>query len=116
MSFKSQKEIWEHLIAGGKVAIKESCCAPLFLSDKGELRSEHGPALDHSFSDFADWQIYQEPKLKRKITLYRYTYEFGASCKGVEQSSWSDSSWGDVYSGTSRKLLMTESKEIEVDP
>lgn len=61
---------------------------------------------------------------KRKITLYRYTYEYidDEEGKSVVHSSWVADKWEDLHEDDfsydeldSMKLLHTETKTIEVD-
>ena len=56
------------------------------------------------------WSIYEEPKPKKKVTLYSYTYKYSAK---IFQSDWSERSFDEVVLPL-MTLLKTESKEIEV--
>lgn len=64
------------------------------------------------YAEFDEWEIFQEPKKTKIITLYRYTYRaFGGE---FIQSSWTSekaSSLDDV----AYKIIKTESKEVEVE-
>ena len=88
--------------------------------DKGEyvflntktLKRENGDDALSSFSMPTNWSIYEEPKPKKKVTLYRYTYH--CQHRGIViQSRWSTEGW--VYRQDNDPLLLVESKEIEVD-
>jgi hypothetical protein len=64
---------------------------------------------------FEDWEPYTEPKKKRKVKLYRYTFEV-ISRHVIIQSNFSDEIWEKYLEGSSNlKLLHTEEKELEIE-
>jgi len=79
---------------------------------KKDLEGKHYFDInDLLHSDF--WSIYQPPKQKKKITLYRYTYE--TISNNIFQNYWTSEKWEDFKSGSHSALLKTETKEIEIE-
>lgn len=111
--FKSQKEIWEYLIAGGKVKISSWEDDYIVMGDQGETVNKLGKSSLWFFHDVELWQKYHEPKPKRKVTLYRYTFRWEKDCV-ISQTYWSDMSFEAYFSNKLPKLLMTETKEVEI--
>ena len=65
----------------------------------------------------SDLEIYEEPKPKKKITLYRYTYQL---CSGeIKTSYWTSLNFSEYYDENPDTRLMRrilkESKEVEYD-
>lgn len=107
--FETRAEIWRHLLNGGKITIGNHK-AYLFLKDD-ELYSSDG-YKDVSVFDWPEkWSIYEEPKPKKKVTLYNYTYE---SKDKIYETGFSSLDFN-MFPLIRGKLLKTESKEIEVD-
>lgn len=113
MSFKSQPKFK----FGDKV--KEEGNSPFTISlcfyDRGVWF--YGDDIFKPKHSEARLQIYQEPKPKRKITLYRYIFSL---CSGEIKASYETSLSFDEYYDANPctriiKLLATESREIEVD-
>lgn len=110
MAFKTQAEIWEHLLKGGVIIENRNgfkvrmgkCGNPLFEdgSEPSYLIPEH-------------WLIYEEPKPKKKVTLYRYTYREDNG-PDIEQTNWVSYGFKEGWSNHFT-LLKTESKEVEYD-
>lgn len=112
MSFKSQREIFEHLLEGGKIAHKQWTDDTffLFLDSEGKVVSNRGCAYYLQLKYPQEWQPYTEPKQKKKVTLYRYTFK---SIHGnYFQSNWIQQP---ASEHSSSKLVSTESKEIEIE-
>lgn len=64
------------------------------------------------------WELYQEPKQPKTITMYRYTYIWNS--EAITQSVWKACNWDDYMTPLATteckfKLLKTESKEVELD-
>ena len=101
----------KHLLEGKKIQYKDNDivflrgCSLITIRQVEEVRHEW------SFLNPNDWAIYEEPKPKKKVTLYRYTYEYSGN---ILESNFISRGWGD-YKSRGDKLLLTESKEIEVD-
>lgn len=117
--FETRAEIWRHLLEGGKVAI-EGNKTYLFLKGD-ELYNSNGYKDGSVFNYPEQWSIYEEPKPKKKVALYRYTYILGKGCDGVRanmgkifQSEFTECSFREYDDGYG-KLLLTESKEVEYD-
>ncbi len=113
MAFKTQSELWEYLLKGGKVKNKEwvngSYC---FLKD-GYAETNSGSRVIYVFFNPQEWSIYEEPKPKKKVTLYRYTYREDNG-PDIEQTSWCSYGFKEGYSHHFT-LLKTETKEVEYD-
>lgn len=97
--FKTQREIYEHLVSGGKVKADIN----------GEIVSFDSSGILTNQKYFhipGDWQKYTEHKKLKVIKLYRYT------C--VDSSGWIyQTNW--INGKPSDTLLKTEEKEIEVE-
>ena len=66
MSFKSQKQIWEHLISGGKVRYYAYSKAGFnYFNSEGQVVNFRGIPVSESFACPEDWSIYEEPKKKK---------------------------------------------------
>lgn len=113
--FKSQKEIWQHLISGGKVGVINDKESYFFLNEEGRVCHRNGYFAHRNFSNHECFCIYEEPKPKKKVNLYRHTFQWKDG--DIWQSVWTDQradSYAKRYTEYP-KLLMTEAKEIEVD-
>lgn len=64
-----------------------------------------------TFSTPSDWSVYEEPKPKKRVTLYRYTYKYGSA---IHQTYFTSKNWS-AFGGDEDYLLLTESKEVEYD-
>ena len=111
--FETQSEIFQALLNGKK--IKRETWAPesyIHLVD-GKLRDEFGDNMEETelYPTPHDFLIYEEPKPKKKITLYRYTYKYGSV---IHQTNFISKKWS-AFGGNEDYLLLTESKEVEVD-
>ena len=64
---------------------------------------------------YDNWVEYTEPKKKKKVTLYRYTYV--STMKKICQTGWSEHLWdaNHPYHIDRYTVVATETKEIEVD-
>ena len=112
MSFKTQKEIYEALLAGKKIRF-DPWGPGLFirLDEYGHMVDEKSQRHYSMYSTPNEWSLYEEPNKVKTVTLYRYTYrqEKGS----IAQSNWISQStfWlKDVC-----KLLKTETKEIQIE-
>lgn len=110
MAFKTQAEIWEHLLKNGKVQVK-GLNSYLFLKN-GMLTNKEGYKDDSTFSCPEQWSIYEEPKPKKKVTLYNYLYDDGGN---LWESGFTTKSFDEINYLCEVKLLKTESKEVEYD-
>ena len=109
MSFKSQKQIWEHLISGGMVKhYSHGDTGFNYLNASGFVVNFRGAEVAESFVAPEDWSIYEEPKKKKKITLYRYTYKERSG--HIFCSAWRSGEPQNM--GT---VVLVEAREIEVD-
>jgi len=110
MSFKSQREIWEALLGNKKLTFSEwSRSDFVYFNESGSLVDESGdlhPDLDYGIPGL--WSIYEEPKKKKKITLYRYTYKEHSG--HIFCSAWRSGEPQNIGS-----VVLTEAREIEVD-
>jgi hypothetical protein len=114
--FKSQQEIWQYLIDGGKVCPIDSLPGSFFTFDHGFISNEDESITECSFHHPHKWKKYIEPKKKKVITLYSYIYTtrvFGEVT--AKQTCWTSRPWRDLKCHPGEKLLSIESKEIEVD-
>jgi len=76
--FETQAEIFQALLDGKKVKhVSWDKGEYVFLNTK-TLKRENGDDALPSFSMPTNWSIYEEPKPKKKVTLYRYTYKYGS--------------------------------------
>ena len=108
--FKSQQEIWQYLIDGGKVCTIDSKPGEFLTFNGGFISSEGGEITECGFFRSHNWKKYIEPKKKKVITLYRYTYIINGE---IEQTRWLSTP---KYPYASEdKIIKTESKETEVD-
>lgn len=118
MSFKSQKEIWEHLIADGKIIANGEFIASI--NGEGFLAFSDGSLSSDNFEDPGRWKIYQEPKPKRKITLYKYLFRLiDPRCEGLANTgelfmTEETTASFDCYRDHTMEYVLTESREIEV--
>lgn len=110
--FETQAEIFQALADGKKLTKKKWSKGVFIQLVDGMITDEGGDyCSDINFSVSEDFLIYEEPKPKKKVTLYRYTYEYSGN---ILESNFISKGWGD-YKSRGDKLLLTESKEIEVD-
>ena len=113
MSFKSQKEIYEALLAGKKLRRDYWDLGHfVHLSQDGSLVNRNGINDSWFFKTPKDWSIYEEPKKKKKITLYRYTYKQG---ENITETPYTTNKYGDYFLSNISSLIKTESKEIEIE-
>lgn len=114
MAFKTQAEIWRAILSGQKIKYKDG--EIVFLKDEilitiDKEREESG--WEWAFNCPQHWSIYEEPKPKKKVTLYRYTYREDNG-PDIEQTSWCSYGFKEGWSHHFT-LLKTESKEVEYD-
>ena len=110
--FETQAEIFQALADGKKLTKKKWSKGVFIQLVDGMITDEGGDyCSDINFSVSEDFLIYEEPKPKKKVTLYRYTYTYGGS---IHQTSFTSKNWS-ALGGEGDYLLLTESKEIEVD-
>ena len=112
MAFKTQAEIFKALIDGKKIVFNQWMKTSFAHLKDGFIRTDSGSLLLADFSLPEAWSIYEEPKPRKKVTLYNYTYvqegvflETGFTSKSFVKNS--------ILSQT--KLIKTESKEVEYD-
>lgn len=110
--FSSQKELWEHLIAGGTITHKTWASDRFVRLENGETVCDEGEYYSVAGARTGDWHPYTPPKQKRKVTLYRYTYKGEA---GIVQSMWMEQCGWPYAHISGWKLLLTETKEVEID-
>ena len=120
--FETQAEIWEHLLKGGKVKyINEEIIG--LIDGKVHQFFSDGSYSPRDWGFYEPWRfsIYEEPKPKKKVTLYRYTYVLGRGSGDdrentgrIFQSEFTDCSFREYDDGYGI-LLKTESKEVEYD-
>lgn len=108
--FETRAQIWKHLLEGGRIK-NENVTGHNFLKD-GELYHSDGFRDISAFLFPKEWSIYEEPKPKKKITLYNYTYE---DTENIWESGFTTKKFESIGFLSETKLLKTESKEIEVD-
>ena len=113
--FETQAQIWEYLLKGGKVKIKGVSDSYLFLMD-GTVTNKEGFKDVSAFEWPENWSIYEEPKPKKKVTLYRYTY-LNTKSELIHESFWFEGSFREYQDNYAfvGDLLKTESKEVEYD-
>lgn len=119
MSFKTQRELFLHLCNGGKVR-KIGEYQTYLLNDLGNLVLEDGYSESCDFDYPNLWEPYIEPKPKKKVTLYRYTYlntNGGYKMQTLMQTFWTSGSFEKYRRDFAfvGELLMTEEKTIEVE-
>lgn len=108
MAFKTHKDIYLALIDGVKIT-KGKSGHYLEMID-GKVEWEDGKTSFEDFADYKDWLIYEEPKPKKKVTLYRLTTQYPNGA--IFQSMWCN----DKSPGMNNvKVLNIEEKTIEVD-
>lgn len=114
MAFKTQAEIYQALLDGKMIKYKDGDGAILqlingFQCENGRYTSSN----TWSFNYPGKWSIYEEPKPKKKVTLYRYTYRTNYS-PDIMQTGWVscgfEGNYPEYYA-----LLKAESKEVEYD-
>ena len=110
--FETQAEIFQALLDGKKVIhVVWGKGEYVFLNNSKTLKRENGDDALSSFPMPTNWSIYEEPKPKKKVTLYRYTYKYGSV---IHQTNFTSKNWS-AFGENEDYLLLTESKEIEVD-
>ena len=115
MAFKTQAEIFKALLDGVKIK-KEGWLLQKYMHLKdGDLFYDNGLKRNQpvDFSNLESWSIYEEPKPKKKVTLYRYTYREDNG-PDIGQTSWCSYGFKEGWSHHFT-LLKTESKEVEYD-
>ena len=109
--FKNTKEIYEHLLAGGKVYRTDSednvSKTIIYFKDDGDLTCHI-----YSFRDFKNWTKHIEPK--KKVKLYKYAF-LGVDNTWGEAISYfkDDEAFKDIFSA--KKFFKLENHFIEVD-
>lgn len=111
MAFKTHKDIYQALIEWKKIKKSSSGHYILMIDDK--VKWEDGTPRFEDFSDYREWSIYKEPKPKKKVTLYRYTYREDNG-PDIEQTNWISYGFKEGWSNHFT-LLKNESKEVEYD-
>jgi len=112
MSFKTQKEIYEALIQGLKIARCHSSPYEFFVLQGGYIHNHCGNRVDFYFDKPELFSIYEEPKKMKTVTLYRYTYQ--NSYLVISQSKWTTNALRNEV-GDHVRLLKTESKNLEIE-
>lgn len=107
--FETQAEIYQALLDGKKITRGKS--GHYLQNINGMVKWEDGKANHEDFSDSTEWKIYEDPKPKKKIMLYRYTYKYGSA---IHQTNFTSKNWS-TFGGDEDYLLLTESKEVECD-
>lgn len=110
MSFKSPKEMMQALIDGKKIRVKTWPDNEFIHLSNGYFYSNEGSQFVPSLDFFNKYEIYEEPKKTRKVTLTRYLIE--------EQGHLWISMWGSIDNlmvPPNAKILKTETKEIEIE-
>lgn len=113
--FETRAQIWKHLLEGGRIK-NGNVTGHSFLKE-GELYHSDGFRDVSAFHFPKEWSIYEEPKTKKKVTLYRYTYQL---CSGeIKTSYWTSLNFSEYYDENPDTRLMRqilkESKEVEYD-
>lgn len=122
----NRKEAILAMLDGKKVCQKEYPSSYFYYNDlRGFVfcsRSGVETKLVDAINKVDGYELYEEPKkkVKKKVTLYRYTYRTKnhAGNDGFDQSGWSKNSWEEFNKflfGSLRTLLKTESKEVEYE-
>lgn len=109
--FETQAEIYQALLDGKKIRMNTWADVYYLYLEKGMQKDERGAPAAYHFDYPCNWPIYEEHKPKKKVTLYRYTYKYGSA---IHQTNFTSKNWS-TYGGEGDYLLLTESKEIEVD-
>lgn len=115
-SFKSLKEFLEYVLSGKKfVYLFDDTAIRLFDGEK--IVTNCGKKIGFStLASYENYQPYIEPKKKKQITLYRYTYERDhykldqSIVKELMQSEWMSGTMG-----IKNKVVYMETKTIEID-
>lgn len=113
MAFKTQAEIFKALLDGKKIEYKDGEIVGLMDGNTCTffLDGTSVPAR-WSFSHPNEWSIYEKPKPKKKVTLYRHTMSNRIS-GNIYQTTWES-----VETAVDTKfieVIKTESKEVEYD-
>lgn len=110
--FETQAEIYQALLDAKKIK-RETWSPQAYIHlVGGALRDELGIDVSETrLNPPCEFLIYEEPKPKKKVALYRHTYKYGNS---IHQTNFTSKNWS-ALAGDEDHLLLTESKEIEVD-
>lgn len=76
-NFKTQREIYEHLVSGGKISSEARGQMYYFLDDSGKIVNDAGFAISFEFSKPEYWYKYELPKKKKKVAQYCYKGAYG---------------------------------------
>lgn len=71
MSFKTQAEIYQALLDGLKLRMTSWISNDYVYLQRGTLVSREGYKLTYGFSDFSNWELYEEPKKKKQVWQWR---------------------------------------------
>lgn len=110
--FKTHAEIYQVLLKGGKITYLTWPIGHYIHVKDDALVNQDGIECSNSFQAPRKWSVYEEPKLKKKVTLYNYTYE---SKSGIYETGFSTLGFDQFTVMSGGKLLKTESKEVEYD-
>lgn len=112
MRFKTQAEIYQALLDRKKIIYKEGEIVGLVDGVvRNFFRDGTSAIAKWGFYHPEEWSIYEEPKPKKKVMLYRYTLE-NTKYGTAHQTAWESA----PFDGNSFvKILKTESKEVEAD-
>jgi len=106
--FKNQAEMMQALLDGEKIQYGDNpeSKAYHYMKDSVIYTNELSPSSP-SLGLFANFHIYELPKKKKKIKLYRYYID---KLESIHTQNWSSTKYNGIY-----KVVKTETKEIEVD-
>ena len=77
--FETQAEIFQALLNGKKIKYARWVIGEYVFLNNKTLKHENDEDAYLSFALPTNWSIYEEPKPKKKVTLYRYTYTYGST-------------------------------------
>lgn len=113
MAFKTQAEIYQALLDGKKIKRKTWAPEAYIHLVEGGLVDEFGDNMEETrLFPPHEFLIYEEPKPKKKVTLYRHTMSNRIS-GNIYQTTWDS-----VETAVDTKfieVIKTESKEVEYD-
>lgn len=105
--FETQAEIWRYLLSGQKIKYKYG--EIVFLKDEILItiyNKAEQSEWEWAFNRPQHWSIYEEPKPKKKVTLYRYTTQYPNGV--IFQSKWCTEH---LLEGNSVKVLNIEERQ-----
>jgi len=112
MSFKNTKELLQALIDGKKIIHSYYEKDAFIYLHEGKIWSN---STDKEFGTvFNEYEKFEIVKEKKKITLYNYIYKIISANPKIFESGFTSHDWS-FFHIEGRKLLKTETKEIEVD-